>query len=110
MLTGTHLELKAFTKENLVLTHGKAKPIQSTGTSTNVVWREECDEIDDKAVDTARRAWRNWVDMNAFVHPGLMDCVAAYRCVTDTPNLTVKVLTEFFTKHLGKQQPKTNQT
>ena len=68
-----------------------------------MVWREECDEIDDKAVDTARKAWRNWVDMNAFVHPGLMDCVAAYRCVTDTPNLTVKALTEFFTKHIGNQ-------
>ena len=92
-----------------MLPHGKAKPIQGSATN-DVVWKEECDEIDDKAVDTAKRAWRNWVDMNAFIHPGLMDCVAAYRCVTDTPNLTVKVLTEFFTKHLGKQQPKTNQT
>ena len=102
----TCLELKMFTKTNLALLHGKAKPIQAAGgDNSSVAWREEYDEISDKAVDTAKLAWRNWVDMNAFIHPGLMDCVAAYRCVTDTPNLTVKVLTDFFNKHLGKHEP-----
>ena len=91
-----------FTKDTLALLHGKAKPIQGAGDNGNVAWREEYDEIDDKAVDKAKNAWRNWVDMNAFIHPGLMDCVAAYRCVTDTPNLSVKTLTDFFNKHLGK--------
>ena len=92
-----------FTKDTLALLHGKAKPIQSAGGDNgSVAWREEYDEISDKAVDTAKNAWRNWVDMNSFIHPGLMDCVAAYRCVADTPNLSVKTLTDFFNKHLGK--------
>ena len=90
----------------MALLHGKAKPIQGAGDdNSSVAWREEFDDIADKAVDTAKGAWRNWVDMNAFIHPGLMDCVAAYRCVTDSPHLTVKALTEFFNKHVSKRPP-----
>ena len=93
-----------FTKDNLALSHGKAKPIQGAGEEkSTVAWREEYDEISDKSVDIARTAWRNWVEMNTFVHPGLMDCVAAHKCVVEAQNLSVKTLIEYFTKHIGEQ-------
>ena len=110
-ITGASLELKMFTKDNLALPHGKAKPIQGAGEEkSTVAWREEYDEISDKSTDTARNAWRNWVEMNAFVHPGLMDCVAAHKAVMETPNLSVRILTEYFTKHIGKQTLNPGQT
>ena len=94
-----------FTKDNLALSHGKAKPIQGAGEEkSTVAWREEYDEISDKSVDIARTAWRNWVEMNTFVHPGLMDCVAAHKCVVEAQNLSVKTLIEYFTKHIGEQK------
>ena len=42
----------------------------------------------------------NWVDVNRFVHPALWDCLAAYRAVMEHPNVTVKILDLFFTRHL----------
>ena len=87
----TNLELKHFTSANLALVSGKAKvkqpttpnqpnhyhpyqPIQTNGLGPNgdhtVTWREEYDDIGTKHIYEARMAWRNYTDMNSFIHPG----------------------------------------
>ena len=96
----TILELKHFSTTNLALTSGKARPIQGASGGGSVAWQEEYDSISPEALSVAIEAWRNWVDLNRFIHPALMDCLAAFRCVQDSPDLTVAILCTFFTKHL----------
>ena len=37
-----------------------------------MAWEEEFDDIPHYGTDQAKLAWRNWVDLNRFVHPGLL--------------------------------------
>ena len=101
------LELKHFTTTNLSLTGGKARPIQGASSGSGVAWQEEYDPIPAEALAVAIAAWRNWVDLNRLIHPGLLDCLAAYRCIQDSPNLTITILSTFFDKHLENRATST---
>ena len=41
-----------------------------------------------------------FLQINRFIHPALLDCVAAYTCVRESPALTVPQMETFFQKHL----------
>ena len=38
--------------------------------------------------------------LNRFIHPGLLDCTAAYYVLCDTPKLSVNMIDVFFTRHI----------
>ena len=97
----TDFRLCQFTDEALAKASGTVKPIQNKSKDTGMEWKEDHEPIPTNGLDQALKAWRNWVDLNRFIHPGLLDCHAAYRVLQDNDiGLTVNALEVFFTRHL----------
>lgn len=97
----TDFRLCQFTDDALSKASGTVKPIQNKSKDTGMEWKEDFEPIPHNGLDQATKAWRNWVDINRFIHPGLMDCHAAYRVLQDNKvTLSVKTLEDFFTRHL----------
>ena len=57
----TDLELKFFTKENLMKANGhSSRPIQDNLNPNGMSWKDEYQDIPSNGQDIARLAWRNW--------------------------------------------------
>ena len=56
--------MKNFTTDNLSKSGGNLKAIKDSSRTAGMSWLEEYDPIPEKDVEEAKKAWRNWVDLN----------------------------------------------